>query len=72
MQKRPHILVTNYANSEVFALNQHNTSYVLIKHHVQQSLLIVGDLAARDNDAIKQRHTLKQTQNRRKENEKGK
>jgi len=45
---------------------------VLIKHHGQQSLLIVGGLATRDNDAIKQRQTLKQTQNRRKRNEKGK
>jgi len=39
---------------------------VLIKHHGQQSLLIVGVLATRDNDAIKQRQALKQTQNRRK------
>jgi hypothetical protein len=49
-----------------FAFYQHNISYVLIKHHGQQSLLIVGVLATRDNDAIKQRQALKQTQNRRK------
>jgi len=34
---------------------------VLIKHHRQQSLLMVEGLATRDNEVIKQ----KQTQNRR-------
>jgi len=54
-----------YGDFEVFALNQHTVSHVLIKHHGQQSLLIVGGLAAHDNEAVKQRQTLKQTQNRR-------
>ena len=34
---------------------------MLIKHHGQRSLLIVGCLAAHDNEAIKQKQTLKNT-----------
>jgi hypothetical protein len=36
---------------------------VLIKHHKQQTLLMVEGLATRDNEVIKQKQT--QTQNRR-------
>ena len=45
---------------------------MLIKHHGQQSLLIVGDLAARDNEAIKQRQTQNKHKTGGEENEKGK